>query len=60
MFLFLLQDINIPHNPRARVAVLIGEGWSLGRPLADGEDRVRGRERALSEDRDRAMATVVA
>jgi hypothetical protein len=60
MFLFALQDINVPHNPRARMAVLISEDWPLGRQLADGEDRVRGREGALSEDRDRAMATVVA
>jgi hypothetical protein len=59
MFLFLLQDLGIPNDSRARVAVLVGEHRSFRGPLADREDGVRSREGALSEGGDGAMATVV-
>lgn len=42
------------------MTVFIGEDRSLGNVLADWEDRVRQRERALTEEGDGAMATVVA
>jgi hypothetical protein len=60
MFLFLFQDLDIPDDPRTRMAVLIGEDGSFCRPLADGEDRVRSREGASSEGGDGAMTTAVA
>jgi hypothetical protein len=59
MLFFVLQHFGIPHDPRARMAVLVCKGWSLGWIFAWRINWIRGRERASSQERDGAMATVV-
>jgi hypothetical protein len=60
MFLFVLQDLDIPDDSGASMAVIVGEDWSFCRILAHWVLGIGCGEGALSEDGDGTMATVVA